>query len=119
VQQIDKLTTAKSILLDLIFNQGIRIGVIAQDYRTAKEILYEVEKMTLEPQWSIFLQHPNIKSRKGSDFHEICIGDSTVTALPASSAICGYRFDRVIATPPFSEEFIKFVMSCVTVEFTN
>lgn len=90
-------SSAVYLLLECIFNPGVKIGIISGNFRQAKLILQKVEEIAQKPE-AILLKQAMGKFTKSSDQWTIEIGDSKVTALPLGlgNKIRGFRFNIIV-----------------------
>ncbi len=109
-------------LLEMFFFQGANIGVIASNFRQAKEIFRKIEKIISQPEARPILEclggDPKKCIRKGSDMWELTLGRSKLVALPLANGdrLRGFRFNRIIldeflAIPSqiFNEVILPFI----------
>jgi len=84
------------VLLQLIFRQGVQIGVLSSSFRQAKFILQKAQDILNKP--SASLVKDLFKFTKGTDQWIITCGDSRATALPLAdgSRLRGFRFQILL-----------------------
>lgn len=84
------------VILQLIFRQGVHIGVLSSSFRQAKFILQKAEDILKKP--AAVLVKGLFKFTKGTDQWVVTCGDSRATALPLAdgSRLRGFRFQILL-----------------------
>lgn len=94
------------ILLYAIFYPGCKIGVCSATFRQSKLIYNQLMKFLEDEKGELFRQCcPKKPTNKSADYFELKIGKSTVTAVPLTEKIRGFRFnvvviDELLLVPP-------------------
>lgn len=84
------------VMLQLIFRQGVKIGVLSSGFRQAKMILQKAEDILKKPHSSIV--SGLFKLQKGTDSWTLSCGRSSAIALPLAdgSRLRGFRFQILL-----------------------
>ena len=102
-------SAAVYVMLQLIFRQGIQIGVLSSGFRQAKFILQKAEDIYKKPE--AVLVAGLFKLTKGTDQWTLTCGSSRAIALPLAdgSRLRGFRFAVVLL-----DEFLNMPKSIFT-----
>ena len=85
------------IVLYAIFYPGCKIGICSATFRQSKLIYVQLQKFLESSEGDLFRQCcPKRATNKSPDYFELKIGKSTVTAVPLTEKIRGFRFNVVI-----------------------
>lgn len=86
--------------LDAIFNQGIRIGILAASFRQSKQIFLYIEEFYNKKEAVFFRQCVGKKTniKKANDQWSMKVGASEIVALPLGNGekLRGFRFHRIV-----------------------
>jgi hypothetical protein len=93
-------STAIYLILELLFNQGSNIGVIAGTFRQSKMIFTKIEDILSKPAAKLAMDCIGTKNyiQKGTDQWTLKIGRSRAIALPLANGerLRGFRFNRIV-----------------------
>lgn len=85
------------IILYAIFYPGCKIGICSATFRQSKLIYVQLMKFLESSEGELFRQCcPKKPTNRSPDYFEIKIGRSTVTAVPLTEKIRGFRFNVVV-----------------------
>lgn len=88
-----------------IYNQGYKIGILAQSFRAARNVITKVEEIAAKPEAQLFANCIG-QVKKGNDQWNMPIGSSQIIALPLGASgekLRGFRFNVLIV-----DEFLLF-----------
>lgn len=93
-------STAIYLILELLFNQGCNIGVLAGTFRQSKMIFTKIEDILSKRAAKLAMDCVGSKTliQKGTDQWTLKIGKSRAIALPLANGerLRGFRFNRIV-----------------------
>jgi hypothetical protein len=93
-------STAIYLILELMFNQGCNIGVLAGTFRQSKMIFTKIEDILSKPSAKLAMDCIGSKNliQKGTDQWTLKIGRSRAIALPLANGerLRGFRFNIIV-----------------------
>lgn len=90
-------TSAIAIALYAVFNQGLKIAILAPSWRQSKFIFKQIEAFSEDPKGALFRQCFKRDVSKGADAWVMTIGKTEIYSIPLGDGgkIRGYRFNMI------------------------